>query len=55
MFKVHFLQKLWRSLSMKCDVSLDKLEKAVQAPENPVELQKDMVQPFGMSVMPGRG
>ena len=43
MFKKHFLQKLWCSLSLKCDVSLDKLEKAAQAPENPVELQKGMV------------
>ena len=44
MLKAHFLQKLWHSLSMKCDVSLDELEKAAQAPENPVELQKDVVQ-----------
>ena len=44
MFKVHFLQKSWHSLSMKCGVSLDQLEKAVQAPKNPVELQKDVVQ-----------
>ena len=43
MLKAHFLQKLWRSLSMKCNVSLDELDKAVQAPENPVELQKDVV------------
>ena len=28
MFKTHFLQKLWCSLSLKCNVSLDKLEKA---------------------------
>ena len=28
---------------MKCDVSLDELEKAAQAPRNPVELQKDVV------------
>ena len=43
MFKVHFLQKSWRPLSLKCDVSLDELEKAAQAPQNPVELQKDVV------------
>ena len=43
MFKTHFLQKLWLSLSLKCDVSLDELEKAAQAPENPVELEKNMV------------
>ena len=43
MFKTHFLKKSWRSLSLKCDVSLDELEKATQAPENPVELQKDVV------------
>ena len=65
MFKAHFLQKSWHSLSMKCDVPLDELEKAAQAPKKTnVELQKDMVQqhwklytsvmPFGMSVMPGR-
>ena len=29
--------------SMKCDVSLDKLEKAAQAAKNPVELQKDVM------------
>ena len=28
MFKTHFLQKAWRSLSRKCDVSLGELEKA---------------------------
>ena len=43
MFKTHFQQKSWRSLSLKCDVSLEELEKAAQAPENPVELQKDVV------------
>ena len=44
MFMVHNLQKLWRSLSMKCDVSLDEPEKAAQAPEKTeVELQKDVV------------
>ena len=43
MFKAHFLQKSRRSLSMKCDVFLDELEKAAQAPENPAELQKDVV------------
>ena len=43
MFKAHFLQKSWRSLSMKLDVSLDELEKAAQALENPVGLQKDVV------------
>ena len=42
MFKTHFLQKSWCSLSLKRNVSLDELEKATQAPENPVELQ-DMV------------
>ena len=30
-------------LSMKCDVSLDELEKTAEAPENQVELQKDVV------------
>ena len=65
MFKAHYLQKSWRSLSMKCDVSLDELEKATEALERAkVELQKDVVwrrwksapsmTPFGMSVMPGR-
>ena len=44
MFTAHFLQKSWHALSRKCDVSLDELEKAAQARENPVELQKDMVQ-----------
>ena len=43
MFKRHFLQESWRSLSLKCDVSLDELEKAAQAPKNPVKLQKDVV------------
>ena len=43
MLKTHFLQKAWRSLSRKCDVSLEELEMAVEAPEDPVELQKDMV------------
>ena len=44
MFKAHYLQKSCRSLSMKCDVSLDELEKEAQAPEKTeVELQKDMV------------
>ena len=43
MFKTHFLQKAWRSLSRKCDVSLEELEKAVETPEDPVELQKDVV------------
>ena len=43
MFKTHFLQKAWRSLSRKCDVSLEELEKAAEAPEDPVELQKDVV------------
>ena len=43
MFKAHFLHKSWCSLSMKCDVSLDELEKAAKAPENQVELQKDVV------------
>ena len=43
MFKTHFLQKSWHSLGLKCNVSLDELEKAAQAPENPVELQKDVV------------
>ena len=33
MFKAHYLQKTWRALSMKCDVSLDELEKAAQAPK----------------------
>ena len=28
---------------MKCDVSLDELEKAAQAAKNPVELQKDVM------------
>ena len=43
MFKVHSLQKCWRALSLKWDVSLDELEKATEAPENPVEVQKGMV------------
>ena len=43
MFKAHFLQKSWHSLGMKCDVSFDELEEAAQAPENQVELQKDLV------------
>ena len=41
MFKTHFLKKSWCSLSLKCNVSLDELEKTAQPPENPVELQKD--------------
>ena len=64
MSKAHYLQKSWHSLSMKCDVSLDELEKATQVPKKiEVELQKDVVQrhwkiytivmPFGMSAMPG--
>ena len=45
MFKAHYLQKTWRALSMKCDVSLDELEKAAQAPKKTEEeLQKDVVQ-----------
>ena len=45
MFKAHYLQKTWRAFSVKCDVSLDEIEKAAQAPENTeVELQKDVVQ-----------
>ena len=44
MFKPHYLQKTWHALSMKCSVSLDELETAVQALEKiEVELQ-DMVQ-----------
>ena len=44
MFKAHYLQKSRRSLSMKCDVSLDELEKATQAPKKTeVEVQKDVV------------
>ena len=43
MFKGHFLQKLWRSLSMKCEVSLDERDEAAQALENAAELQKDVV------------
>ena len=44
MFKAHFLQKSWRSISMKCDVSLDELEKAAQTPKKTnVELEKDVV------------
>ena len=43
MFKAHYLQESWCSLSMKCDVSLDELEKAAQALENQVEPQKDMM------------
>ena len=43
MFKTHFLQKAWRSLSRKCDVLLEELEKAAEAPQDPVELQKDVV------------
>ena len=33
MFRAHYLQKTWRALSLKCDVSLDELEKAAQVPE----------------------
>ena len=40
LFKAHFFQKPWHALSLKCDVSLDELEKAAQAPKNLVELQK---------------
>ena len=43
MFKTHFLQKAWRSLNQKWDVSLEELEKAAEAPEDPVGLQKDVV------------
>ena len=44
MFKTHYLQKMWRALSLKCDVSLSDLEKAAQAPaESEVKLQKNMV------------
>ena len=44
MFKAHYLQTSWCSLSMKCDLSLDELENAAQAPEQAeVELQKDVV------------
>ena len=43
MFKTHIFQKAWRSLSRTCDVSLEELEKAAEVPEDPVELQKDMV------------
>ena len=43
MFRTHFLQKAWRSLSRKCDVLLEELEKAAEAPQDPVELQKDVV------------
>ena len=45
MSKAHYLQKTWHALSLKCDVSLDELGKAAQAPEKTeVELQKDVVQ-----------
>ena len=44
MFRAHYLQKVWCALSLKCDVSLDELEKAAQAPEKTeVEIQKDVV------------
>ena len=44
MLKAHYLQKTWCALSLKCDVSLDELERAMQAPEKTeVELQKDVV------------
>ena len=44
MFKTHYLQKTWRALSLKCDVSFGKLEKTTQAPvETEVELQKNVV------------
>ena len=44
MFKAHYLQKTWLDLSLKCDVSLDELEKAPQAPgKTKVELQKAVV------------
>ena len=65
MFKAHYLQKTWHALSLKCDVSLSKLEKATQAPtESEVQLQKNVVHRhwwdlpfvtlFGMSGMPGK-
>ena len=45
MFKAHYLQKAWHALSLKCNASLDELEKAVQTPKKTeVELQKDVVQ-----------
>ena len=44
MFKAHCLQKTWHALSLKCEVSLSKLEKATQAPEKTeLGLQKDVV------------
>ena len=63
MFKVHFLQKCWRALSLKCDVSLDELEKALKLPRTPWKFKKTWcggiggntpsVMPFSMSEMPG--
>ena len=50
MFKAHYLQKMWHSLSIKCDVSLDELEKTAQAPEKTeVELQKDVVRHYWLA------
>ena len=43
MSKTHFLQKAWRSLSCKCDVLLEELEKAAEASQDPVELQKGVI------------
>ena len=64
MFKAHYLQKSWCSLSIKCEVSLDELEKAAQAPERPrwnfrrawcsvIGSPTPSMTPFGMSAMPG--
>ena len=44
MFKAHFLQKSWRALSSKCDMSLSDLEKAAVAPDKGLdEVRKDVV------------
>ena len=44
MFKTHYLQRTWRSLSSKCDMSLSDLEMAAQAPEKSMaEVKKDVV------------
>ena len=44
MFKTQYLQKSWRALSAKCDMSLSDLEKAAVAPDKGLpEVKKDVV------------
>ena len=65
MFKAHYLQKSWRSLSMKCDGSLNKLEKAAQLLRRlrwnfrktccgVIESPTPFLTQFGMSEMSGK-